>query len=100
MMHTIKQACERGNRAVILVPEASYEEALKALACKFEQHAGRTARMAGGNLLTILTPSTSEKEIEGSFDLYLSGWGKASPLDERGMAKWIARSQKVYTELS
>lgn len=100
MMQTIKQACERGNRSVILVPEASYEDALKSLACKFEQHAGRTARMPSGNLLTILTPSAPDSEIAGDFDLYLSGWGRATPRDERGVSKWVARSQAVYTEIS
>jgi hypothetical protein len=100
MMQTIKKACERGTRAVILVPEASYEDALKALACRFERHAGRTARMEGGNLLTILTPATPDGEISGDFDLYLSGWGRATPKDERGMSKWLARSNAVYTEVS
>lgn len=100
MLNVINQACERGNRAVVLVPEASYEEALRALSCKFDRHAGRTARMPSGNLLTILPASTSPKEIEGDFDLYLSGWGRATPKDERGIAGWMSGAQTVYTELS
>lgn len=100
MLNVIKQACDRGTRAVIMVPEASYEEALRALSCRFDSHAGRTARMPSGNLLTILTPQTSPGEIPGDFDLYLSGWGKALPKDEREMSKWISKAQIVYTEIS
>lgn len=100
MTHIIKQACERGSRAVILVPEAAYEESLKSLACRFEQNAGRTARMPGGNLLTVVSTQVPADEIQGEFDLYLSGWGKATPKDEREVSKWIDRAREVYTELT
>lgn len=100
MNRILKQACERGTRAVILIPEAAYEEALKFFACKFEKNAGRTARMPGGNLLTVITPQTSADEIPGEFDLYLSGWGKATPKDEREVSKWMSRAREVYTEIS
>lgn len=100
VLNVIRLACERGSRAVILVPEASYEESLRALVCRFDQHAGRTARMPGGNLLTILTATTPVGEIEGPYDLYLSGWGNATPKDERGVTGWVTRASAVYTEIS
>lgn len=100
MLNTIKQACERGVRAVILVPNAAYDEALRALSCRFERHAGRTARMPSGNLLTILPPQTPLTEISDEFELYLSGWGKATPKDERGAVTWMGRATVVHTEIS
>lgn len=98
--NSIRQACARGSRAVILVPEACYEDSLKALACRFAEHAGRTARMPGGELLTVLTPQTPVGEIQGGFDLYLSGWGKSTPRDEREVPKWVSGARGVYAEIS
>ena len=100
VLNIIRLACQRGNRTVILVPEAAYEEALRALACNFDQHAGRTARMPNGNLLTILTATTPVDDTEEGFDMYLSGWGRATPKDERGMTGWMSRARTVYTEIS
>ncbi len=100
VLSIIKMACERGVRAVILVPEGAYEESLRALSCRFDRHSGRTAQMPNGNLVTILTAATSVGEITGDFDLYLSGWGKATPKDERGMLAWVNRASVVYTEVN
>lgn len=100
VLSIIKMACERGVRAVILVPENAYEESLRALSCRFDRHAGRTAQMPNGSLVTVLTTATPVEEITEEFDLYLSGWGKATPKDERGMLAWLKRASAVYTEIN
>ncbi len=96
----LRAAQERTRRAVVLVPEASYEESLKALGCLYPNNTGRTAQMPNGELVSLMTPKTPVEEAGEKFDLYLSGWGKATPHEERAMVKWTAKATAVYTEIS
>ena len=90
----------RPNRAVVLVPENSYEESLRALGCKYPDNPGRSALMTNGQLVTVMTSKTPVEEVTGEFDLYLSGWGRATPPDEKAMGKWTSKARVVYTEVS
>lgn len=100
MLTIMRTARDRGGRAVVLVPESSYELALRALVCLYPQNAGRTAMMENGEMLTVLTPKTPPSEMAGGFHLYLSGWGVASPQDERGARQWLTDAKSVTTETS
>jgi hypothetical protein len=100
VLETIRQARERGGRSVILVPEASYEDALIALTCAYQGCSGRTAWMPDGNLVTVVNPKSSMEDIKDGFNLYLSAWGNATPVDERGIARWISKASQVHTEMS
>lgn len=97
----IQQAEARGKRAVILVPEGQYPEALLALACTYtKKNAGRTAQMDNGNLLTLMSTQTNITEVSGDFDLYLCGWGYAVAAEERSVQSWISMAKAVFTEIS
>lgn len=96
----LRAAQDRAHRAVVLVPEACYEESLKALGCLYPINTGRTAQMPNGELVSLMTPGSSVEEAGQKFDLYLSGWGKATPQEERAMLKWTAKASAVYNEIS
>ena len=103
VLDILRKARDHGGRAVVLVPETVYEDALRALACLYPVNVGRTAKMPDNNLVSVVTPSLSMDDIDSikdGFNLYLAGWGHATPKDERGMAKWVAGARKVYTEIS
>lgn len=96
----LRAAQERSQRAVILVPDAAYEESLKALGCLYPNNTGRTAQMPNGELVSLMTPRTPVEDAGEKFDLYLSGWGKATPHEERAMVNWTEKATAVYTEIS
>lgn len=96
----LRAAQEHTRRAVVLVPEASYEESLKALGCLYPSNTGRTAQMPNGELVSLMTPGTPLGEAGEDFDLYLSGWGKATPQEERAMLKWTVKAKTVFNEIS
>lgn len=103
VLDILRKARDHGGRAVVLVPETVYEDALHALACLYPVNAGRTAKMPDGNLVSVVTPSLPIDDIDSikeGFNLYLAGWGRATPIDERGMSKWVIKARKVYTEIS
>lgn len=100
MLTIMRTARDRGGRAVVLVPDASYELALRALVCLYPQNAGRTATMENGQMLTVLTPRSPVGDVTGEFHLYLSGWGVASPRDEREARPWISKAASLTTEIS
>ena len=56
--------------------------------------------MPNGELVSLMTPKTPVEDVGGDFDLYLSGWGRATPQEERAMVKWTAKATAVYTEIS
>lgn len=97
----LRVADSRNCRAVVLVPEVAYRDTLLALGCLYPNNSGRSARMASGNLVTVLTPLAPMKEAgEGPFDLYLSGWGGATPQEERKVAGWAAQASALHREIS
>jgi len=96
----LRAAQGRNRRAVVLVPDASYEESLKALGCMYSNNTGRSARMSNGEIVSIMTPVASLEDVGEDFDLYLSGWGRATPLEERAMLRWTAKASAVYNEIS
>lgn len=96
----IRQATERGFRAVVLVPATAYAESLNALTCAYPVNSGRTAVMPCGKQLTLVTPGTPIEEIPGPFHLYLYGWGYATPVEERLVPAWLSKAATVYTEIS
>lgn len=104
MIHTIIAILNRaeasGGRAVVLVPDAAYWTALSALVCKYQNYIGRSARMVGGELVTVLTPSTPVSEVGENFGLFLAGWGGSTPREERALQGWVAKATQVTTEVS
>lgn len=100
IMAIIHKAASHGGRAVILVPEAAYKDALNALMCVYEDNTGRSAKQPDGTLVSVLTPSGDVSEVQGGFYLYLAGWGLATLRDERGMLAWVNKAIQVFTEMS
>jgi hypothetical protein len=100
MLTIMRAARDRGGRAVLLVPEGSYELALRALVCLYPRNAGRTAKMENDEMLTVLTPRSSVDEISRPFHLYLSGWGMSTSQDEKGAMIWLDKAGSVTTEIS
>ena len=104
MFHSVltilRQTRERNSRAVVLVPETGYLSALKVLVGLYEQNSGRTARMPNGHLVTVLTPSMPLDTVTEDFDLYLSGWGNATRLEETALRSWTLKAKVVHTVLS
>jgi hypothetical protein len=92
----LRDASARSNRAVVLVPEAAYEEALRGLLCIYPENSGRTAMMTNGQLVSVLTPSAPISDMVGSFDLYLSNWGMATPQEEKSLSKWTGKADTTY----
>jgi hypothetical protein len=100
VLNILSQAERNARKAVVLMPSHVYWEGLKALSCKYAKNAGRTALMANGHLVTILASDTPVEEVSGGFDLYLSGWGNATPKEERSIRAWLGKADAVFTEIS
>lgn len=96
----LRDAQTANRRVVIMVPESAYEEALRALGCAYPDNTGRSALMPNGHLVSVMTPDTPVSEAGEKFVMYLSGWGKATPKDERLMLKWTEKAQSVVNEIS
>lgn len=100
VLDALCKARARGGRSVVLVPESAYGDAMKALACLYPENSGRTAWMPDGALVSVAVPSVPIAELGTGFNLYLAGWGCATPKDERRMQEWINASAHVFTEIS
>jgi hypothetical protein len=98
ILGVLRKAGRTGGRAVLLVPEAIYGDALKALTCAYENPQGRSAKQPDGTWMTILTPRASPEEVTGPYNLYLAGWGKATPQDEKGAVVWMNKATQTFTE--
>lgn len=98
ILEVLRKAGRVGGRSVLLVPEAIYGDALKALTCAYENPQGRSAKQPDGTWMTILTPRASLEEVSGPYKLYLAGWGRASPQDEKGALDWMGKATQTFTE--
>lgn len=89
-------------RVLLIVPEKVYEESLRILGCYAPpgQMSGRSIRLPGGGLLSILPATFRDKlssVVSGSYKVLLAGWGQASPEDIKMLPIWVEKASEVVT---